>query len=109
MTRSVAILGAGSWGTALSVHLGRLGHDVRLWARDRGLADDLRARRANATYLPDVTLPETVSVTADVEAALRNTDLIVAAVPSHGFRAVMRAASPHVARRATIVSATKGL
>ena len=46
--RSVAVLGAGSWGTALAVHLGRLGHDVRLWGRDRLLVDDMRARRANA-------------------------------------------------------------
>ena len=54
---TVAVLGAGSWGTALAVHLGRVGHDVRLWARDRALVDDMAARRANAVYLPDVTLP----------------------------------------------------
>jgi len=109
MTRSVAILGAGSWGTALSVHLGRLGHDVRLWARDRSFAGELQARRANATYLPDVALPETVSISSSIDEALRGTELIVAAVPSHGCRTVMRAAAPHIARRATIVSATKGL
>ena len=52
--RTVTVLGAGSWGTALAVHLGRVGHDVRLWARDRALVDEMAARRANAVYLPDV-------------------------------------------------------
>jgi glycerol-3-phosphate dehydrogenase (NAD(P)+) len=107
--RTVAVLGAGSWGTSLAVHLGRVGHDVRLWARDRSLVDDMAARRANTVYLPDITIPDTVTVTASLEAALRETDLIVSAIPSHGCRAVMRAAAPHMAAQATIVSATKGL
>ncbi len=107
--RTIAILGAGSWGTALAVHLGRLGHDVRLWARDRALVDDMAGRRANAVYLPDVTLPDVVVVTSAIDEALRGTDLIVSAIPSHGCRAVMRTAAPHVAPLATIVSATKGL
>jgi glycerol-3-phosphate dehydrogenase (NAD(P)+) len=105
----VAILGAGSWGTALAVHLGRVEHDVRLWARDRSLVDEMAARRANAVYLPDVTLPPSVDVTASLQAALRDSDLVVSAIPSHGCRAVMRAAAAHAAPRATIVSATKGL
>ena len=96
-------------GTALAVHLGRVGHDVRLWARDRALVDDMRARRANAVYLPDITLPDTTTVTAAIDAAVRDTALVVSAMPSHGCRAVMRAAAPHLAPRATIVSATKGL
>ena len=107
--RMVAVLGAGSWGTSLAVHLGRVGHGVRLWARDRSLVDDMAARRANAVYLPDITIPDTVSVTASLEEALRATDLIVSAIPSHGCRAVMRAAALHMAAEATIVSATKGL
>ena len=85
------MLGAGSWGTALAVHLGRVGHDVRLWARDRAVAAEISARRANAIYLPDVSLPETVLVTASLAEALSGTDLVVSAIPSHGCRAVMRA------------------
>jgi glycerol-3-phosphate dehydrogenase (NAD(P)+) len=53
--RTIAVLGAGSWGTALSVHLARQGHQVRLWGRDSQLIDEMRARGANAVYLPDVT------------------------------------------------------
>jgi glycerol-3-phosphate dehydrogenase (NAD(P)+) len=107
--RTVTVLGAGSWGTALAVHLGRVGHDVRLWARDGALVDDMGARRANAVYLPDVPLPESVSVTNALADAVRDAELVVSAVPSHGCRAVIRSAAPSLAARAVIVSATKGL
>jgi len=107
--RTVAVLGAGSWGTALAVHLGRIGHDVRLWARDEALARDMTARRANAVYLPDISLPPSVSVTHVVADAVRHMELVVAAIPSHGCRAVIRTASPHLDPRAVVVSATKGL
>jgi glycerol-3-phosphate dehydrogenase (NAD(P)+) len=107
--RAIAVLGAGSWGTALTVHLGRLGHTVRLWARDRSLVEDMRVRGANQTYLPDVMLPPGVTVTDAIGEALDGTDLIVSAIPSHGCRAVLRVGAPYVAPTATIVSATKGL
>jgi glycerol-3-phosphate dehydrogenase (NAD(P)+) len=107
--RRVTVLGAGSWGTALAVHLGRVGHDVRLWARDPSLASDIEKRRANAVYLPDISLPDSVTVTDAIAEALFDTELIVSAIPSHGCRAVMRTAAPFVLSRATIVSATKGL
>jgi glycerol-3-phosphate dehydrogenase (NAD(P)+) len=107
--RTVTVLGAGSWGTALAVHLARVGHDVRLWARDPALVDELLARRANSVYLPDVLLPERVSITHALADALRDADLVVSAVPSHGCRAVIEAASASLAARAVIVSATKGL
>jgi glycerol-3-phosphate dehydrogenase (NAD(P)+) len=107
--RNVAILGAGSWGTALSIHLARQEHRVRLWGRDERLVGEMRLRRANAVYLPDVTLPKGVTVTSDLEEALDRADLVVAAVPSHGCRAVVRAAVPYLKDGATVVSATKGL
>ena len=105
----VTVLGAGSWGTALAVHLGRVGHDVQLWARDPLTVRDIRNRRANVVYLPDVLLPEGVTPTDSLEEAARDTELIVSAIPSHGCRAVMRAVRPHLAPGAIIVSATKGL
>jgi glycerol-3-phosphate dehydrogenase (NAD(P)+) len=107
--RTVAVLGAGSWGTALAVHLGRVGHDVRLWGRDRALVDEMAARRANGVYLPDVQFPDSVSVTHTLADTLRNADLVVSAIPSHGCRLVMRGAAPSLAAHAVIVSATKGL
>jgi glycerol-3-phosphate dehydrogenase (NAD(P)+) len=107
--RTVTVLGAGSWGTALAVHLGRLGHDVRLWARDGGLVADMRSRRANAVYLPDIVLPERVSITEDLSGALAGTEIVVSAIPSHGCRAVLCEAAEHAAPGAVFVSATKGL
>ncbi len=107
--RTIAVIGAGSWGTALAVHLGRIGHAVRLWARDGALVADMSARRANAVYLPDVSLPPSVAVTEALDRALERTDFVVLAIPSHGYRAVLHHAAPHVAGAATIVSATKGL
>jgi glycerol-3-phosphate dehydrogenase (NAD(P)+) len=106
---AVTVLGAGSWGTALAVHLGRVGHDVRLWARDEALAREMETCRANAIYLPDVALPSSASVTPSMADALRATELVVVAIPSHGCRAVMKAAAPHIASGAVLVSSTKGL
>src|SRR5258708_24972075 len=94
MTRRVTILGAGSWGTALAVHLGRIGHEVRLWARDGGLAADISERRANAVYLPDTLLPDSVLVTDAIADALLDSELIISAIPSHACRAGRRPAAP---------------
>jgi glycerol-3-phosphate dehydrogenase (NAD(P)+) len=107
--RQATVLGGGGWGTALAVHLARIGHDVVLWARDPALVADMQARRANAVYLPDVVFPERLRVTATLGEALRGTTLIVAAIPSHGTRAVLRQAAPDVRPGSVIVSATKGL
>ena len=105
----VAILGSGSWGTALAFHLATGGHSVRLWGRNADLIADMKARRANAVYLPDIVLPAAVMPTASVEEALDRADIVVAALPSHGTRAVIRAAAPVIPRHALIVSATKGI
>jgi len=107
--RTIAVLGAGSWGTALSVHLARQGHQVRLWGRDPRLVEEMRVRRANAVYLPDVTWPKGLSATAALDEALTRADIVVSAVPSHGCRAVLRAAAPYLKAGATMVSTTKGL
>jgi glycerol-3-phosphate dehydrogenase (NAD(P)+) len=107
--RTVTVLGAGSWGTALAVHLGRVGHDVTLWARDGALVDDMAARRTNSVYLPEIPFPESVSVTNGLAGAVRDAELVVSAVPSHGCRAVMKGAAPSLSAHAVIVSATKGL
>ena len=107
--KSIAVLGAGSWGTSLAVHLARVGHDVSLWARDPSLVDDMRTRRANVIYLPDVSLPPRIAVTHDVAAALDAAHLIVSAIPSHGCRALLQQAAPYAAADAVFVSATKGL
>jgi glycerol-3-phosphate dehydrogenase (NAD(P)+) len=107
--KRVAVLGAGSFGTALAIHLSQLGHDVHLWARDAALADAIARRGANPVYLTDLPLPSSVRPTSDLFAAVEGAELIVAAVPSHGLRDVMRRAAPGMAPRAIVVSTTKGL
>ena len=91
------------------MHVSRIGHDACLWARDAALADDIRTRRANAVYLPDVLFPPSLRITADLADALRDAELVVAALPSHGTRDILRRAAPMVRRDAILVSATKGL
>jgi glycerol-3-phosphate dehydrogenase (NAD(P)+) len=91
------------------VHLARAGHGTCLWARDPALVEDMRRRRANAVYLPDVRFPDGLQTTADLEAALEGAELIVSAVPSHGTRAVIRRAAASIRPGSVVVSATKGL
>jgi glycerol-3-phosphate dehydrogenase (NAD(P)+) len=105
----VAVLGSGSWGTALAIHLARVGHEVHLWGRDAALVADMNARRANAVYLPGVRFPATLHATTELESALHDAALVVSAVPSHGTRDVIRRAAKHFASGAIVVSATKGL
>jgi len=105
----VAVIGSGSWGTALAVHLGHVGHDVSLWARDRGLADEMGTRRANPVYLPDITFPPSLRSTADLDHALAGAGVVVVAVPSHGVRAVARDMASRLTPGALVVSATKGI
>jgi glycerol-3-phosphate dehydrogenase (NAD(P)+) len=105
----VAVIGSGSWGTALAVHLALVGHDVTLWARDAGLAAEMSSRRANPVYLPDITFPATLQTTSSVQQALSDAGVVVVAVPSHGVRAVARQMAPRLVPGALVVSATKGI
>jgi len=109
MTHTIGVLGSGSWGTALGVHLARTGHEVRLWARDAALVEQMAATRTNATYLAGIELPDALRPTHVLEDAIAGAEFVVMAVPSHGLRAVARAASPFMAAGCTLVSATKGL
>jgi glycerol-3-phosphate dehydrogenase (NAD(P)+) len=106
---AVAIIGAGSWGSALAVHLGRLGRDVWLWARDAALAGDIASRRENARYLPGIAIPERVRVVSDARPALAGAGIVVVAVPSHGIEPTMGPMTALVPPRAIVVSAAKGL
>jgi glycerol-3-phosphate dehydrogenase (NAD(P)+) len=105
----LAILGAGSWGTALAIHNHRVGHRVRLWGRDPQLVDQMTASRENPRYMPGHVLDSSIHVTASLGDALADADLVIAAVPSHGTREVIRVARPHIRGGAILISATKGL
>ena len=102
----IAIVGAGSWGTALAIHLGRAGAAVRLCARSPQVVEAIRARRRNPWYLPDLEIPDGVEATADPAMALADAAIVVVAVPSEFFGATLARLAP--APGAAIVSATKG-
>jgi len=105
----IAVLGAGSWGTALAIHCARVGHDVRLWGRDEALMETIASTRCNAQYLPDVPLDTAVLATGSLRDALDGAPIAIAAVPSHGMRQVVADARRFLAPGAVLVSATKGL
>jgi glycerol-3-phosphate dehydrogenase (NAD(P)+) len=109
--KKIAILGAGSWGTALAIVLvrSRQRHRVSLWAHDSDLAELLRRERVNSTYLPDHKLDEQVEITSDVADAMDGAQIVVGAMPSAFARTVYTAARVCWHRDITIVSATKGL
>jgi glycerol-3-phosphate dehydrogenase (NAD(P)+) len=108
MGTPVAVLGAGSWGTTLSVVLASAGHPVSLWDHDRPLLDALERDRENRKYLAGIALPDGVKVRAELEQALDGAAVAIYAVPSHALRSV----GGRVARygtRGVPVCATKGL
>ena len=107
--KRIAVLGAGSWGTALAIHLARSGCPVRLWARDAALVERIARTGLNAAYLPGMVLPSAIIPEASLARAVDGAAFVVVAVPSHGFRQVMRAAAGHLSDSAVIVSATKGI
>jgi glycerol-3-phosphate dehydrogenase (NAD(P)+) len=107
--KTTAVLGAGSWGTALAIHLARAGHAVRLWARDEAFVQELCARGANDRYLPGLPLGAGVTATHSLDEALDGARFVIVAVPSHGLRAVVRRATPSLEEGAILVSATKGI
>ncbi|HXT70045.1 MAG TPA: NAD(P)H-dependent glycerol-3-phosphate dehydrogenase [Vicinamibacterales bacterium] len=104
-----AVLGAGSWGTALAIHLASAGHAVTLWGRDGALVEEMRHRRANPTYLPDITFPPQLKPVSALDEALAGARHVIIAIPSHGLRAAVNAAAPAIPRGAVLVSATKGI
>lgn len=109
--KKIAILGAGSWGTALAIVLtrSRQPHRISLWARDPELAQFLRRQRVNSTYLPGHKLAEHIEISAELGEVLDGAPMVVGAIPSAFARKVYTDARPFWQADTTIVSATKGL
>jgi len=105
----VAVLGAGSWGTAFAKVLADAGSDVTLWARRREVVDAVRTTRCNPDYLPSVVLPEALQVTGDAETALAGADIVALAVPAQSLRANLTAWAPELPAQATLLSLAKGV
>jgi glycerol-3-phosphate dehydrogenase (NAD(P)+) len=109
MSLRVSIIGAGGWGTTLSLTLSRLGHAVRLWAFEPEVAESIRVHHENRLFLPDISLPESLVVTSDLAEGLEGAEIVVSAVPSHVCRALYGQMLPHLQPEMVFVCATKGL
>jgi glycerol-3-phosphate dehydrogenase (NAD(P)+) len=109
--KKIAIIGGGSWGTALAIALTRSSqpHRLALWAHSPDVVEMLHTRRVNEIYLPGFELPAEVEVTGAYEKALAAAEIVLGVMPSAHAREMYRAMGPHIEPRAVFVSATKGL
>ena len=105
----VAVVGAGSWGTALSAILAKKGHDTCLWAFEPEVAEQITRDRENVSYLPGIDLPENLRSTADLTTAIQGAEIVVSVSPAQVVGLVMAEAALHIQDDALIVSASKGI
>ena len=106
----IAVIGAGAWGTAISIVLGRKRvHNVRLWAHEPEVRDSIATRRINELFLPSHSIPEAVCCTNSFEETLRGAEIVVSVMPSHHTRQIFQTMQPHLRPEMLFVSATKGI
>lgn len=106
---NITIIGAGSWGTALSLVLADSGHNVSLWAREPELTDSINTQNQNLLYLKDVVLPENIQCFSDYKQALKGAEAVLFATPSHVLRRVAEDVKPHLNGYEIIISVVKGI
>jgi glycerol-3-phosphate dehydrogenase (NAD(P)+) len=109
MAAQVTVLGSGSWGTALAIHLARIGRAVTLWARNPDTVDQLRAAGEHSKCHPGVTFPGGLCPSADLEEACRAAEAVVVSCPSHAVRSMGELIRPLLQPGALIVSTSKGI
>jgi len=109
MTKRIAIIGAGSWGTALAIVAARAGHEVTIWSRDPDVVTSINEQRVNSRYLTSASIPDRVNATNEIARALDNASLVLLAAPSHAARELLTQMSPALDESAVIVSVSKGI
>src|SRR5258708_1011745 len=107
--KRIAVIGAGSWGTALGITAARVGHAVHLWSHNEAVVDSINREHRNARYLTEVPIPDGVQATADLVEAVEKAELVILAAPSHATRALLEKMSQALRAEMIIVSATKGI
>ena len=105
----IAVIGAGSWGTALAILLGQKYENVQLWAHRKAHSDDLINNRENSRYLPGITFPECLDITDNLQKTVEGASVVVMVVPSHSYRDVFLKIIPHLEKGCRVVSAVKGI
>lgn len=106
---SIAVIGAGSWGTAIAIHLAKKGHHVLLWDRDLEKLRLMQQTRKNATYLSDISLPETITINFAFKECVSDVSNFFIAVPSHGFKDTLEQLAPFLKPNSLITWGSKGL
>ena len=109
MTNRIGVIGAGAWGTALSMLLADKGHQVTLWMFETDLAEETSRTRENKVYLPGFMLPESIKVTSSIETAVKDMEIILSVVPSHTVRTVTKQLTTFLRPDAIVASASKGI
>jgi glycerol-3-phosphate dehydrogenase (NAD(P)+) len=105
----IGVIGAGSWGTAISMLLAKKGNDVKIWDRNKSTIDEIDLSRENIKYLPGVMVPSNLIGTVDIEECLNGAEVIVVAVPSHALREICEKIKGVVEERQIFVSLIKGI
>ncbi|PYV48836.1 MAG: glycerol-3-phosphate dehydrogenase [Acidobacteria bacterium] len=106
----IAVIGAGAWGTAISIVLGRTAkHEVKLWAYETEVRDSIQSARMNSLFLPGQRIPDGVHSTGDFAEALNGAEMVVSAMPSQHCRQLFEQMAPHLHSNPLVASATKGL
>ncbi|MGH9564390.1 MAG: NAD(P)H-dependent glycerol-3-phosphate dehydrogenase [Candidatus Angelobacter sp.] len=106
----IAVIGAGAWGTALALVLGRRGtHQIQLWAYEREVCESIAGSRINTVFLPGFALPASVHATNDLKQALAGAEIVVSVMPSHHCRRTFEHMAQWLLPKMLIVSATKGI
>ncbi|MEM9532277.1 MAG: NAD(P)H-dependent glycerol-3-phosphate dehydrogenase [Pseudomonadota bacterium] len=108
MSPEIALLGAGSWGTALAMQAARAGHAVRLWGRDPDHVRALAQSRENTRYLSGERFPDSLAMESDLRRAVEGAPMVMIAVPSHAFAETLKQVAPHLAPGARVSWASKG-
>jgi glycerol-3-phosphate dehydrogenase (NAD(P)+) len=107
--RRIAVIGAGSWGTALGVVAARAGHEVQLWARNPDVVDSINRDHVNSIYLTGTPVPTSVRASADITEVMDGAELVILAAPSHATRGLLTAMVPTLRSGIIVISATKGI
>ena len=107
--KQIAIIGAGSWGTALSIVAAEAGNTVSLWSRSSEIVTAIGRNRVNSRYLPDAQIPAGVQATTEIGQALIDSEIVIIATPSHATRTVLESMRSNLSNGAIVVSATKGI
>jgi glycerol-3-phosphate dehydrogenase (NAD(P)+) len=107
--KKIAVIGAGSWGTALAFLLGDKGHDVSLWVYEEELVQEILIKRINTKYLPDAALPETITPSSSLEDVLKDAEIVLSVVPTQHTRIVFKDAAGLIPEGAHLVTASKGI